>query len=109
MARPLRFVTAFPVMKTLLAVEVAAMAWAHLGKLTGAQRRRALTLLAQSRGRPGALSEAERRELVAIFAALEPRLFAGSVARRLSPLPVPKRVLYGPRGAPARKAVAERR
>ncbi len=107
MARPTRFVTAFPVMKTLLAAEIAAMAWAHLGKLSGAQRRRALTLLVQSRGRPGSLSDAERSELAALLASLEPRLFAGSVARRLSPLPVPKRVLYGPRGAPARKAVAE--
>lgn len=101
--------TAFPVMKMLLAAEIAALAWSHLGKLTGAERRRALTLLVQSRGRASSLSEAERRELAALVAALEPRLLAGAVARRLSPLPVPKRVLYGPRGAPAREAAARRR
>lgn len=103
-----RFAKGIPIARMLVVAEIAAMAWAHLAKLDGAQRRRALTLLLGSRGRPSRLSEDERGELAALVAAAEPRLLLGSVARRLSPLPVPKRVLYGPRGAPARKAVAER-
>lgn len=98
-----------PIVRVLLAAEVAGMAWVHLAKLSRAQRRRALALLVKSRGRPSRLSHNERDELAALAAAFEPRLLAGSIARRLSPLPVPKRVLYGPRDAPARKAVARRR
>ncbi len=33
----------------------------------------------------------------ALVAKLEPRLFVGSAADRLSPMPVPKRLLYGSR------------
>jgi hypothetical protein len=99
----------FPVARVLVAAEIAGMAWAHLAKLDGAQRRRMLALLAKSRGRPSYLSDAERDELAALVAAVEPRLFVGSAAGRLIPLPVPRRVLYGPRGAPARKALARRR
>ncbi len=106
---PLKFAKGIPVARLLVAAEIAAMAWAHLAKLDRVQRRRALTLLMKSRGRPSGLSEGERRELATLVAALEPRLLAGSAARRLSPLPVPKRLLYGPRGAPARKAIARGR
>ncbi len=104
-----RFAKGFPIARVLVAAEIAGMVWVHLAKLSGPQRRRALALLVKSRGRPSYLSDAERSELAALVAAVEPRLLAGSVARRLSPLPVPKRVLYGPRDAPARKAAAERR
>jgi len=87
-----------PIVGALLVAEVAAMAWAHLVKLNPTQRRRLLILLAQSRGRPGSLTENEREELAFLFAILEPRLFLGSAAKRLSPVPLPKRLLYGPRG-----------
>ena len=103
-----RFAKGFPIARVLVGAEVVAMAWAHLAKLDRAQRRRTLTLLVKSRGRRSRLSDAERAELAALVAAAEPRLLFGSVARRLSPLPVPKRVLYGPRDAPARKAIAKR-
>ncbi|MEA2335627.1 MAG: hypothetical protein QOG40_2117, partial [Solirubrobacteraceae bacterium] len=55
---------------------------------------------------PGALTKAERAELGALVAKLEPRAFVGSAANHLSPLPVPKRLLYGPRGSRARAAAA---
>jgi hypothetical protein len=103
-----RFAKGFPIARVLVAAEIAGMAWAHVAKLNRAQRRRTLALLVKSRGRPSHLSDAERQEFTALAAAAEPRLLVGSVARRLSPLPVPKRVLYGPRDAPARKAVAQR-
>jgi hypothetical protein len=98
-----------PIGAVLLGAQVAALAWAHLAKLNGAQRRRLLALLAQTRGRPGSLSQSEREELAVLFAILEPRLFLGSATRRLSPVPVPKRLLYGPRGSSARAAAAEDR
>jgi hypothetical protein len=103
-----RFAHGFPVVGVLLAAEVVLMARGHLVKLTGAQRRRLVTLVRQARGRPSSLGEAERQELGAILATLEPRLFLGSAARRLSPAPIPKRVLYGPRGSAARTAAARR-
>jgi len=107
-ATPLkRFTHGIPIVGVLLAAEVAAMAWAHLTKLDSAQRRRLLALLAQTRGRPGSLSQSERTELAALFAILEPRLLLGSVAKRLSPMPVPKRLAYGPRASPARAAAKE--
>jgi hypothetical protein len=97
-----------PIGAVLIGAQVLAMAWAHLAKLDGAQRRRLLALLAQTRGRPGSLSQGEREELAALLAILEPRLFLGSATRRLSPLPVPKRLLYGPRGSSARSGAAAR-
>jgi hypothetical protein len=98
-----------PIVGMLLVAEVAAMAWAHLTKLNSTQRRRLFALLAQSRGRPGSLTENEREELAFLFAILEPRLFLGSATKRLSPVPVPQRLLYGPRGSSARAAAAQRR
>jgi hypothetical protein len=49
------------------------------------------------RGRPSKLSDAERAELRELVAKAEPRLFAGTVADALSPLPLPRRVVHGPR------------
>ena len=72
------------------------------------ERRRLLALVAKARGGAGALSADEREELGALVAKLEPRAFVGSAADHFSPLPVPKRLLYGPRGSDARKAAAER-
>jgi hypothetical protein len=108
-ARLKRFANGFPIVGVLLAAEIAAMAQTHLAMLNGAQRRRLLALLGQARGRPSSLSHDEQEELSALIATLQPRLFLGSATRRLSPLPVPKRVLYGPRGSSARGAAARRR
>jgi hypothetical protein len=103
-----RLANGFPIVGVFLAAEVAAMAWTHFSKLNSAQRRRLIALLSRSRGRLRSLSHSEREELGAIFAALEPRLFLGSVTRRLSPVPVPKRLLYGPHGSAARTAAQRR-
>jgi hypothetical protein len=104
-----RLAHGFPVLGLLLTVEVALMARGHFVKLNGVQRRRLLALVRQAKGRPSSLSEAERQELGALLATLEPRLFIGSAVRRLSPVPMPKRLLYGPRGTSARTAAARRR
>jgi hypothetical protein len=95
-----------PVARLLLLGEVGLMACRHIAHLERAERVRLLTLLARTRGRPGTLTGAERRELARLLARLQPRLFFGTALRRLSPVPVPKRVLYGRRGSAARKAIS---
>jgi hypothetical protein len=95
-----------PVARLLLVGEVGLLAWRHLARLERSERMRLLSLLARSRARGGSLSASERRELAWLLARLQPRLFFGTALRRLSPVPVPKRVLYGPRGSAARKAIS---
>ncbi len=101
-----RLLRGVPVVALLSAAEVAVLAKDHLRKLDSTERRRLVTLIARARGRAGSLSESEHDELSALVAKLEPRLFAGSAADRLSPVPVPKRLLYGPR---RKAAVADER
>ena len=103
-----RLAGGFPILRVLVGIELAAVAWTHVTMLDGAQRRRLLALLRRTHGRPGSLSDSDREELGALIAMLQPRLFLGSATKRLSPLPVPKRVLYGPRGSSARGAAAGR-
>jgi hypothetical protein len=95
-----------PVARLLLAAEVALIAGRHLGRLDRTERRRLLTLLVKARGRARSLGTAERRELAALAVRLEPRLFLATAVRHLSPIPLPKRLLYGPRGGAARAALS---
>lgn len=97
-----------PVVWVLLAGEVALMAANHLSRLNAAQRRRLLALAIKSRGRPSSLGEADRLELRILVAKFEPRLFVGRTVKRLSPVPVPKRLLYGPRDSATRTSAARR-
>ncbi len=99
-----RLARGVPVLALLSAAEVAKLAKDHLARLRPAERRRLLALIAKARGGAGALSEHERAELGSLVAKLEPRAFVGSAANRFSPVPVPKRLLYGPRGSRARRA-----
>jgi hypothetical protein len=92
---PKRLTRGVPVLALLSAAEVALLAKTHVTKLSGAERRRLLALVGKARGRPSELNEREHDELAALLAKLEPRRFVGSVADRLSPVPVPKRMLYG--------------
>jgi hypothetical protein len=98
-----------PFAKVLAAGEVALMAGRQLERLNHSERRRLVRLLGKSRGRTSSLSDAERDELRALVAKLEPRIFVGSALKRLSPVPLPKRMLYGPRGGAARKSASERK
>ena len=104
-----RLTRGIPVVALLSALEVARLAGAHLKRLDPGERRRLFALVAAARRGPRALSDDERSELAALVAKLEPRAFLGSAAARLSPVPVPKRLLYGPRNSRARAVASGKR
>src|SRR5829696_919110 len=84
-----------PVFKLLAIAEVAMLTQQHFSRLDSQERRRLLELVQTSRGRKGNLTQREREELAALAAKMEPRLFAGLVADKLSPVPLPKRFTHG--------------
>ena len=84
-----------PVMKLLAIAEIAVLARDHIAKLDPAERRRLLELLRLGRGRTSSLSPKEREELATLVAKAEPRLFAGLAADKLSPVPLPHRIVHG--------------
>jgi hypothetical protein len=100
-----------PVLKLISIAEVGLLARDHLMRLTPAERRRLLELVRYARGRPSTLRSAERDELAELVAKLEPRLLAGQAADRISPVPLPKRVVRGPKrpGGHRRPGAAPRR
>jgi hypothetical protein len=85
-----------PVMKLLALGEVALLARRHASLLEPAERRRLVALVRQGRGRSRNLTDDERAELAALVAKAEPRRFAGLAASKLSPIPLPKRLVEGP-------------
>jgi hypothetical protein len=91
-----------PMLKLLLAAELALLAREHVVRLTPQERRRVLDLVRRGRRRPSGLSPAEREELGGLLAKMEPRAFAGQAVERLSPFPLPGWLLYGRRGRPSR-------
>ena len=84
-----------PVLKVVAIGEIALLARDHLSKLEPHERRRFVELVRAGRGRPRNLSEADRTELAQLVAKVEPRLFAGLVADKLSPIPLPRRMVRG--------------
>ena len=86
-----------PVLKLVAVAEVGILAHSHLMRLQPRERRRLLALMRTARGRPSTLTERERHELADLVAKLEPRLLAGEAANRLSPFPLPRRIVRGPR------------
>ena len=86
-----------PVLKLLAAAEIALLARDHVMRLDRQERRRLVELVRIGRGRRRNLSEAERGELETLVARLEPRLLAGLAVEKLSPLPIPRRLVHGPR------------
>src|SRR5947209_971717 len=85
-----------PVAKLLALGEVVMLAREHLAQLDPNERRRFVELMRGARLRPRNLSPAERAELAALIAKANPRLFVGLVADKLSPVPLPRRVVHGP-------------
>jgi len=98
-----------PIVQVWTLSQLAVLARRHVAQLPPHERRRLATLVAKGRGRPSRLSDPEAAELRRLVAKLEPRLFAGNAVTRLSPLPVPKRILYGSRKNPARAAARRQR
>ena len=86
-----------PVFKLLAIAEIALLAKNHLSRLTPAERSRLIALIRMGKGRGRNLPPAERKELAALVAKVEPRLFAGLAADKLSPIPLPKRLVEGSR------------
>jgi hypothetical protein len=86
-----------PVMKLVAAGEVALLARSHVMKLNTEERRRLIALVRKGRGRRTKLSLEEREELSRLVAKAEPRLFAGLVAQKFSPVPLPRRLVRGRR------------
>jgi hypothetical protein len=86
-----------PVMKLIAIGEIALLARSHAMKLSADERRRLVALVRTGRGRPSKLSAEEREELSKLVAKAEPRLFAGLVADKLSPMPLPRRLVRGRR------------
>jgi hypothetical protein len=84
-----------PVVKLLSAAEIALLAHDHLARLTPAERRRLIALVRAGRGRRARLTESERAELETLLVKLAPRMFMGTAVDRLSPVPLPRRLLYG--------------
>jgi hypothetical protein len=86
-----------PVLKLLAAAEIALLAHDHVTRLDRHERRRLYELIRTGRGRRRNLSESEREELETLVAKMEPRQLAGQAVDKLSPFPIPRRLVYGPR------------
>jgi hypothetical protein len=74
-----------PVARLIAIGELLLLAREHITRLEPAERRRVIELVRRGRGRPSRLSGRERRELAALIAKAEPRLFARQAARKFSP------------------------
>jgi hypothetical protein len=92
-----RTVKLIPMARLLAAAQVLMLARRHWHHLEPAERRRVIALVAQTHGRPRNLTATERLELAGLIAKADPRLFAGLVAQRFSPVPLPGRVVRGRR------------
>jgi hypothetical protein len=108
LARRLPYLKRLPIMRLLALGEIAVLAKAHLDKLEPQERRRLLVLLRDGHGRPSNLSSRQREELEALIAKAEPRLFAGTAAEKLSPIPLPDSVVRGRRPATKLKGGPDR-
>ncbi len=86
-----------PVVMLVSAAELALVARDHLMLLTPAERRRLVTLVRIGRGRRDRLTEAQRRELELLMGKVQARRFMGDAIARLSPVRLPRRLVYGRR------------
>lgn len=84
-----------PVVALVGAAEVALMARDHLMQLSPSERRRLVALVRIGRGRRHRLSASEQRELQSLLDKLQARALVGEAVGRISPVPLPRRLLYG--------------
>jgi hypothetical protein len=85
-----------PVVALISAGEVALIARDHVRQLTPEQRHRLVELVRRGRGRRGRLSAREQEELSDLLERLEARQLLGEAIRRVSPVPLPRRIVEGP-------------
>ena len=78
-----------PVARLIAVAEIVMLVRRHFLKLASDERRRLVQLVARGRGRPSRLTDAERTELAMLVLKADPRAFAGTALRRLSPIRVP--------------------
>lgn len=89
---------AIPIVKVIVVGEIALLAHSHVTRLDRAERKRFLDLMRKGRWKHGQhLTGEEREELAALVAKAEPRLFAGLAASKISPFPLPRRLVHGKR------------
>lgn len=86
-----------PMARLMAAAQVVMLARRHWHRLEPNERRRLFTLVRVAGGRRGRLTPDERLELARLIAKADPKLFAGLVAQKLSPVPFPKRMVRGKR------------
>jgi hypothetical protein len=86
-----------PPAQLVVAGQVVLLARRHWHRLEPAERRRLVSLVRQAHGRSRNLAPRERSELARLIHKADPRLFAGIVAQRFSPVPLPHRLLFGRR------------
>ena len=86
-----------PMASLITFAQLGLLAREHWLKLEPDERRRVMTLLARTHGRRRNLSPLERAELAVLVTKADPRLFAGLVAQRFSPVRLPRRVVHGKR------------
>jgi hypothetical protein len=87
-----RFGTALrrmPAARLIVLGELLLLARQHLQKLEPQERRRIVELVRRGRGRPGNLSDRDRRELRRLIQKTEPREFAGNAFRRVTGFGMP--------------------
>jgi hypothetical protein len=83
---------ALPVVRLIMAGEVAVLGKHHLDKLNAAERGQLIGLLTKAKGRPKNLSPEDQQALSAIVEKLEARTFLVEATDKLSPVGVPKAV-----------------
>jgi hypothetical protein len=93
----IRTAKVIPLAKLLAAGQILLLARSHWHRLEPDERRRLITLVREGRGRRRNLPPGEQDELARLVAKADPRLFAGLVAQRFSPVPLPPRVVRGRR------------
>jgi hypothetical protein len=81
-----------PMLKLLAVAEIALLAREHITKLDRGERKRLVELVRVGRGRRRNLTAREREELSALVAKIEPRMFVGAAADKLSPVKIPTAV-----------------
>ena len=97
MASITRTARALPLARLLAAGQIVLLARQHWHRLEPQERRRLITLVRVAGGRRGRLTPGERLELARLIAQADPKLFAGLVAQKFSPVPLPRRMVPGRR------------